>query len=121
MATGTAFADLASFDSVLYEKLKTHILDHDFTPEYAAAIGDLDFDGLCPGGEGRAVANANKREYVALMAHRKLVGERAQQLDAIRRGFQVFDFLPHMTRFSPTDLLMLLMGPSQASGAPPEH
>ena len=70
----------------------------------------LDFDGLCGGGyagghgAGRAVTNANKREYLDRVAAAKLLHGRRRQLEAIRAGFNILDFGTHMRRFNANDL-----------------
>ena len=109
--SNVAFADLAAFDAELHTRLKDKVLGVNITPDYSEALGD--FEGLCPNGEKRRVTNKNKGEYVALLAYRKLVTSRRSQLDAIRRGFDMFDFSRHLQRFSPSDLSLLLMGSNE--------
>ena len=106
-----AFADLAAFDAELHTRLKDNVLGVNITPDYSEALGD--FEGLCVNGEKRRVTNKNKGEYVALLAYQKLVTSRSRQLDAVRKGFDMFNFSRLLQRFSPSDLSLLLMGSTE--------
>lgn len=108
------FKDLEAYDADLYDQLRRNVLERDITQEYAADTL-LDFEGLCDENGARmarAVTNANKREYLDLLASDKILNGRRRQLEALRRGFDTLDFRSHMSRFNAVDLRVLLGGPT---------
>ena len=68
-----------------------------------------------PNGKNRLVTDSNKREYLKLIARKKLVVDRGAQFQAIVKGFNIFSFGKHLRRYNAKDLMVLLSGPSEIS------
>lgn len=87
--------DLAEYRPALARGLR-QLLDFDGDVEEtfglvfavdAARYGAVDRAPLCPGGERRAVTNANRREYVDAYVRHALEGAVARQFEPFKRGF----------------------------------
>ena len=114
LGLAVSFRDLEDYDPQLYRQLYANVLNKTLTLEYSEALS-LDFFGLVPNGEKRIVTESNKREYLKLVAQKKLVVDRGSQFQAIVKGFSVFNFRKHMGRFNAKDLMVLLSGPAEIS------
>ena len=112
LGLSVSFRDLEDYDPQLYRQLYANVLNKQLTVEYAQALS-LDFYGLVSNGEKRIVTDSNKREYLKLVSQKKLVVDRGAQFQAIVKGFSVFKFRKHMTRFNAKDLIVLLSGPAE--------
>ena len=114
LGQSVSFKDLEDYDPQLYRQLYANVLNKQLTPEYAQALS-LDFHELMSNGENRLVTDSNKREYLKLIARKKLVVDRGAQFQAIVKGFNIFSFGKNLRRFNAKDLMVLLSGPSEIS------
>ena len=109
LGQSVSFRDLEDYDPQLYRQLYANVLNKPLTIEYAQALS-LDFHELVQNGENRLVTDSNKREYLKLVARKKLVVDRGAQFQAIVKGFNIFSFGKHLRRFNAKDLMVLLSG-----------
>lgn len=116
------------FSSVLFKHILSAELDisdaEAFDPAFAVRYRELAssrdicklclrYDTLVQGGEEIAVTDANKADYLAKLLHHHLIGQRIQQLEALREGFMGrLRLSEHFKDFSPADLLVLFGSPS---------
>jgi len=113
----------APFASVLYKHilgLEVDVSDAEaFHPAFAVryrelaatqGIGrlNLTFENLVPDGDKIPVTDANKGDYVQKFLYYELIGQRLEQLNAIRDGFMGrLSISEHLRDFSPNDLIVL--------------
>lgn len=111
-------ADLAEFRPHLAKGLQ-QLLDYDgdvestFGLDFTIAVerfGHADMFPLCPGGESRAVSNANREEYVSLYTRYLLDTAVSRQFEPFKRGFFTVCGCNALGLFRPEEIELLVRG-----------
>jgi E3 ubiquitin-protein ligase HECTD2 len=90
----------------------------------AARYGAVDRAPLCPGGDRRAVTNANRREYVDAYVRHALDGSVARQFEPFKRGFYTVcgnggSSGGALSLFRPEEIELLVRGSAGVSDSAP--
>ncbi|EHY53349.1 putative E3 ubiquitin-protein ligase [Exophiala dermatitidis] len=115
---GFTLEDLAEFRPALARGFKQLLefegdVEETFCRDFVAEMdryGEIVQVPLCPGGEKRAVTNANRREFVDLYIHYLLETSVARQYEPFKRGFFTVCGGNALSLFRPEEIELLVRG-----------
>ncbi|KAI9802496.1 MAG: hypothetical protein M1825_002881 [Sarcosagium campestre] len=126
LSTRSTLEDLAEFRPVLAQGLQ-QLLDYDgdveetFCRDFVAEVdryGQVERIPLCPGGDKRAVTNANRRDFVDLYVQYLLDISVSRQFEPFKRGFFTVCGGNALSLFRPEEIELLVRGSDEPLDIP---